>query len=273
MTVDNYSTDDSRLEVLFDFAAGLLSDEEAAAVEASLTADERADLASQHTVQAALAEAPEVALTQIERAQLRSAIQAQVKAPDSGAAGRWFQNLKPNWGAIGSVAASLVLVVVAGTFVVSQVGRSADESSDQVAAQIESDAASETTVAASAEAPESADMAGDDTMSDAGSLQAIEEPAEEEDGTDVRSLSVFKRNDAVALLEEPPTGPTLYNPETLECRDVIESGNVTYGYAGQWEYEDGSQVPAVLFTVEAESGPRVLAFESLTCALILDESR
>ena len=264
--MDNKTPDDTRLEVLFDYASGLLSDDQAAEVEATLTSEERAEIESQKHVQAMLAAAPDVTLTQIERAQLRNAIKNEQPTTRPTFLARF------NWATIGSVAAGLLLVVVAGTFVVNVAGGGSDtsESFDAVNAQIDETAAPSTTAAPAAGAMESAD---DTAMSSVDSLQAIEEPEEETAALDLANLSIFRRDDAVKLLTDPAAGPRLYNPETLECRAEIEQGDVSFGFAGQWENDDGSLTPAVVFTVEDSLSYRVLVFDVKTCDLILDESR
>ena len=118
--MDKYNPD-----LIFELAAGSLPEEEARAAEASLNAEGRAELAAQRAVLAAIADAPQVAMTDIERAHLhrtvaagiadttRELTAAAVAAPRPTPKGRTV--LWTRFASAAAVAALFVGVVAVGT--------------------------------------------------------------------------------------------------------------------------------------------------------------
>lgn len=254
-----------RMEVLIDFIDGRLDESETAIFEASLTENERREVELQRAVRSILDDAPAVKMTDIERAQLRTAIHDV-----AGTRSRRLAGLLPawqgrvNWVALGSVAASLILVVAAATVLSNGVRFSdRDEGADAIAI---AESAAPTTAPAAASTTTAMDTAGALNLE---SLQSIEEPAEES-AADFSTLTMIRERDVLEVLDETPGPPRAYNPDNLECRDEIIDGEVVFGYLGAWTTDAGRRLDAVLFKVEDGRRTTVLILDTRDCSMVFE---
>ncbi|NND14366.1 MAG: hypothetical protein HKO10_10395 [Acidimicrobiia bacterium] len=263
-----------RIEMLFDLAAGVYDDATFERLTAGLTDSERHEIEEQRVVHTLLAEAPPIAMDDLERAALRDAIRSA--GPGRGG----LLGFRMPWGlagisnriALGSAAASLLIVVVAGSFVMGG-GLGGSDSADLTA-----DAAASTTMQApGAEESADADFFGSDEnrlsapeTAAVESLQSIEEPADGSGVAAVEDVSVIRESDVEELLAETPSGPRPYNPDNLACRDELPSNDVTFGYLGQWRSNGDDQRNAVMFKIERGLDASVRVLDTADCSLLFE---
>jgi hypothetical protein len=195
MSMDNFHPD-----LIFDLAAGLLPEDEARVAEAALSAEGRSELAAQRAVLAAIADAPPVAMTDIERAHLHRSVAAAVAATTlelSPAAiasrpitasrrrsARWMR-----WASAAAVAATFIGVVAVG----SQLGGGGSDSSADTVVSAGADLTSTTVAAAGG-------LAATDPTSLAG--------AESAGGSDPGANDRFLAEEARLLPEAPALNGT-----------------------------------------------------------------
>ncbi len=118
--MDNYDPD-----LILDLAAGILPGDEARAAEASLSAEGRAELEAQRAVMAAIADAPPVGMTDLERAHLHRSVASEIatttheQSPTREAAPapprRRRSVVWMKWASAATAAAMFVGVVAVGT--------------------------------------------------------------------------------------------------------------------------------------------------------------
>ncbi len=263
-----------RIEMMFDLAAGVHDDATFDRLMAGLTDAERHEVEEQQIVHALLAEAPSVTMEDFERAALRDAI-GHIKPGGAVFSGlrmpRAIQGISSRI-ALGSVAASLLIMVLAGSFIMSG-GLGGSDSADLT------EAASASTTMQASRAEEGADadtFAYDDDRLSAPdtaaveSLQAIEEPADASSVAAVEDVSVIRESDVEDLLAETPSGPRPYNPENLACRDELPSNDVTFGYLGQWVGNGEDQRSAVMFKIERGLDASVQVLDTADCSLLFE---
>lgn len=214
--MDNYNPD-----LILDLAAGRLPEAEARAAEASLDAAGRAELAAQRAVLAAVADAPPVGMTDIERAHLhRSVTQAIAETtrelPPVRAAASSSPTRRPRsvawmrWASAATAAAMLVGVVAVG----SQLGSGSESTAETVNAGIADQLVDRDTAAVGAQeslestATTTAPTAGDGSGEDGGVFG---------DSND----SLLSESDSRFLLQAPPLDQAPEDANLEELTDFV----------------------------------------------------
>lgn len=288
--MDNYDPD-----IIFELAAGSLTGKEARAAEASLTPEGRTELAAQRAVLAAIADAPPVAMTDIERAHMHRAVAAgiaettrelsaaAVASPSPRPAPRRRTVLWTRLASAAAVAALFVGVVAVGTQISVGGKDAADVSADQAAlattapAEAAGDADLTTTTALALSAAggdgaeagtdgATADDAFEESVAQLPQAPALSRTSEEEDLGEVTAwLLDAKRNELFAPVE---------NLTSLPCFAVAAEDDdlaISYTFSVEYRSPDGQTLPGIAY---ADSGtptrdPLIRVYDLATCEPVL----
>jgi hypothetical protein len=284
MSMDNVNSD-----LIFDLAAGTLPEAEARAAEASLSPAGRAELEAQRAVLAAVADAPPVGMTDIERAHLHRSVAAAITEttrelpPVREAAARsparrsrsvaWMR-----WASVATAAAMFVGVVAVGSQLTgSGAGDPADTETvsegltNSTAAGSDGNGAEEsrltgTTIAAGAggsflggDASAGADAESDSLLA----APALEEaPAE----SDLKALTDFV-TEAVDTRRLPVSGVS-----SLSCYEVAAEDDdldVVRGFLVLYPGPNGEELTAIAFS-DAGAEPLIRIYNVDTCESLAD---
>lgn len=284
MSMDNY---DPRL--IFDLAAGLLSESEAAAAEAALSAEGRAELEAQRAVMAAIDGAEPARLTDLERARLHRSVAegiahatrempAVVPAapPPSRPArsGIWLR-----FASAAAAAAVLVGVVAVGSQLTG--GSDGDASADAplastlpAASQMSSTtapafAAGDAQTEGAGEAGSSADApAADEGLSSLEESPRLLAAPDQSDLTPVQDFAagmINAQRNTRSMLAALPCYET-----AVEDDDLVIADSFLVPYPG----EDGEELFAIAFSEEGAEGaePLVRLYDPATCEPLGDTS-
>ena len=279
MSMDNYNPD-----LILDLVAGRLPEAEARAAEASLSPAGRAELEAQRAVLAAVADAPPVAMTDIERAHLHRSVASAITEttrelpPVREAAARtparrsrsmaWMR-----WASVATAAAMFVGVVAVG----SQLTGSGD-SGDAAAVAPASDAFTQnrseggdgaqeesrltgTTAAASAGGAFLDDGPALGADAEAGSLLAAPPLEEAPEDSDLKALTQFV-TEAVDTRRLPVAGVS-----SLTCYEVAAEDDdldVVRGFLVPYPGPGGEELTAIAFS-DGGAAPLIRIYDLETC--------
>jgi len=282
--MDNFNPD-----LILDLAAGLLPEAEALAAEASLTAAGRAELEAQRAVLAAVADAPPVGMTDIERAHLHRSVASaitettrelpavRVAAPSSPAR-RSRSSAWMRWASVATAAAMFVGVVAVGSQLTGSdsggetataaieagSGQLTENSSAGADGGGEESRLTSTTVAANAGGSFSEDSAA--LGADAGSESLVAAPALEEapGDSDLEKLTEFVTEEIDAR-RVPVAGVS-----SLSCYEVAAEDDdldIVRGFLVPYPGPNGEEVTAIAFSDAGTSTvkPLIRIYDLETC--------
>jgi hypothetical protein len=264
MSMDNFNSD-----LILDLAAGLLPEAEARAAEASLTAAGRAELEAQRAALAAVADAPPVGMTDIERAHLHRSVASaiadttrELPAVGVAAAGSPARRSRSmawmRWASVATAAAMFVGVVAVASQLTGRDGSGDTALSETVSDRFANSAAagsdgggqeefrlSSTTVAATAGADFLEEFSAPDA--DAGSESLLAAPALE-GAPAVSSLEELTKfvTEAVNARRLPVSGVS-----SLSCYDVAAEDDdldIVRGFLVPYPGPDGDEMMAIAFS-------------------------
>ena len=290
--MDSYNPD-----LILDLAAGRLPEEEARAAEASLSPEGRAELAAQRAVLAAVADAPPVAMSDIERAQLHRTVAqgiadttremtAAAVATPVGSPKRRAVFLT-RFASAAAAAALLVGVVAVG----SQLTLGGDDSADAIAdfatiattapAALAGEALPTTTMAFAAPDSDSmtseagADGGADATLGDDAVEEFVAQLAEAPALT--RTAAREDLGEVTAWLLEATRDeslPTVQNLSALPCFAVAAEDDdlaISYSFSVEYQSPAGKLMAGIAF---ADAGtptedPLIRVYDLATCEPVL----
>lgn len=283
--MDNYKPD-----LILDLAAGRLPEAEARAAEASLDPAGRAELAAQRAVLAAVANAPPVGMTDIERAHLHRSVASaitettrelpRVRTAAVSPTRRSRSVAWMRWASAATAAAMLVGVVAVG----SQLGSDNVTTADTVIAGIADDLVDRNTAAAGAEesqgltATTTTPTAGDggdaggfgdnnySSLSESDSLLLLAAPALDKapEDADLEELTEFV-TEAIDARRIPVAGVT-----SLSCYEVAAEDDdldIVRGFLVPYPGPNGEALNAIAFSDAgtATVEPLIRIYDLATC--------
>ena len=279
MSMDNYNPD-----LILDLASGLLPEAEARAAEASLSPAGRAELEAQRAVLAAVADAPPVGMTDIERAHLHRSVASSItettrelppvrEAAVRPPARRSRSVVWMRWASVATAAAMFVGVVAVGSQLtgsdnagdVAAIAPAADALTENTAAggdggQEESRLTSTTALATAGGAflDDGAELGADAEVDSLLAAPALEEaPAD----ADLKALTRFV-TEAIDTRRLPVSGVS-----SLSCYEVAAEDDdldVVSGFLVPYPGPDGEELTAIAFS-DAGTEPLIRIYDLETC--------